>query len=114
MQFEHFDYVRQLSNFRTLESISYLCQWLVKTRESNMYPLVFRVVTLILTLHASTATTERSFSAMKIFNIALHNRMEDEFFNACLLVYVEKQITKHFGIDSIIDVFHGMQERVLN
>ena len=58
MQFEHFDHVRQLPDFRALVTISDLCQWLVKTRKAEVYPLVYRVVTLILTLPVSTATTE--------------------------------------------------------
>ncbi|XP_019173893.1 PREDICTED: zinc finger MYM-type protein 1-like [Ipomoea nil] len=111
MQLEHFKHVQQLLDFRTLESISDLCQWLVKTRKSNIYPLVFRVVTLILTLPVSTATTERSFSAINIVKTTLRNKMEDEFLSDCLLVYIEKQIAKQFSIDSIIDDFRDMQER---
>ncbi|XP_019190782.1 PREDICTED: uncharacterized protein LOC109185256 [Ipomoea nil] len=82
-QLEHFEHVQQLPDFITLESISDLCQWLVKTRKSNIYPLVFRVVTLILTLPVSTATTERSFSAMNIVKTTLRNKMEDDFLNDC-------------------------------
>ncbi|XP_031108612.1 uncharacterized protein LOC116013093 [Ipomoea triloba] len=111
MQLEHFEHVQQLPDFRILESISDLCQWLAKTRKSNIYPLVFRVVTLILTLPVSTATTERSFSAMNIVKTTLLNKMEDEFLSDCLLVYIEKQIAKQFSIDSIIDDFCDIQER---
>ncbi|XP_031112076.1 uncharacterized protein LOC116016052 [Ipomoea triloba] len=110
-QLEHFEHVQQLPDFRRLESISDLCQWLVKTRKSNIYPLVFRVVTLILTLPVSISTTERSFFAMNIVKTTLRNKMEDEFLNYCLLVYIEKQIAKQFSIDSIIDDFRDMQER---
>ena len=34
VQFEHFEHVRQLSDFKTLSTISDLCQWMVKTRKS--------------------------------------------------------------------------------
>ncbi|XP_019183943.1 PREDICTED: zinc finger MYM-type protein 1-like [Ipomoea nil] len=111
MQLEHFEHVQQLPDFKELESISDLCQWMVKTRKLDIYPLVFRIVTLILTLPVSTATTERSFSAMKIVKTTLRNKMDDQFFNDCLLVYIEKQIAKQFSIDSIIDDFRDMQER---
>ncbi|XP_019173025.1 PREDICTED: uncharacterized protein LOC109168456 [Ipomoea nil] len=111
MQLEHFEHGQQLPDFRALESISDLCQWLVKTRKLDIYPLVFRIVTLILTLPVSTATTERSFSAMKIVKTTLRNKMDDQFLNDCLLVYIEKQIAKQFSIDSIIDDFRDMQER---
>ncbi|GMI88112.1 hypothetical protein like AT1G19260 [Hibiscus trionum] len=111
MQFEHFDHVRQLSDFKSLETISNLCQWLVKTRKSEIYPLVYRVVTLILTLPVSTVTTERSFSAMNIIKNKLHNKIEDEFLSNCLLIYIEKEIAETFDVDSIISDFCDMKER---
>ncbi|KAL4290170.1 hypothetical protein GQ457_14G001000 [Hibiscus cannabinus] len=111
MQFEHFDHVRQLLDFKSLETISALCQWLVKTRKSEIYPLVYRVVTLILTLPVSTATTERSFSVMNIIKNKLRNKIEDEFLSNCLLLYIEKEIVETFDVDSIISDFCDMKER---
>ncbi|XP_075658881.1 uncharacterized protein LOC142628722 [Castanea sativa] len=57
-------------DFKKLSSISELCQWLVKTRKSLFYPYIYRVITLVLTLPVSTATTKRAFSAMNIINKA--------------------------------------------
>ncbi|KAJ9536140.1 hypothetical protein OSB04_un000683 [Centaurea solstitialis] len=54
--------------YKQLSSISQLCQRLVRTRRETTFDLVYRVVSLILTLPVSTATTERSFSAMNIEN----------------------------------------------
>ena len=51
---------------------------------------MYRVVTLILTLPVSTATTERSFSAMNIVKTTLRNKMKDNFLSDCILVYIEK------------------------
>jgi protoheme ferro-lyase len=44
-----------------------------------MYPLVDRLIRLILTLPVSTTTTKRAFSAMKIVKISLRNRIENDF-----------------------------------
>ncbi|XP_060968719.1 uncharacterized protein LOC133036221 [Cannabis sativa] len=110
-QFEHFAHVRELPDFTVLATISDLCQWLVKTRKAEIFPIVYKVITLILTLPVSTATTERSFSAMNIVKTTLRNKMEDEFLSDCLLVYIEREIAKKFSIDSLIDDFRDMQER---
>ena len=83
--------MRQLPNFGALKTFSDLCHWLVKTRKVEVYPLVYRMVSLILTLPVSTATTERSFSTMNIVKTTLRNKMEDEFLTDCLLVYIEKK-----------------------
>lgn len=111
MELQHFDQVRQLPDFISLTTISDLCQWLVKTRKSEIFPLVYKVITLILTLPVSTATTERSFSAMKIVKTALRNKMEDDFLSDCLLINIEKEIVEMFSIDSIIDDFRDMESR---
>ncbi|XP_050238057.1 uncharacterized protein LOC126687539 [Mercurialis annua] len=111
VQFEHFSHLLLLPDFESLSTISDLCQWMVKTRKYEMYPLVYKIVTLILTLSVSTATTERSFSAMNIFKTMLRNKMEDEYLSDCLLVYIEKEIAKQFELDSLIDDFRDLKER---
>jgi hypothetical protein len=92
-------------DFKQKSSIFELCQWLVRTRKSIAYPLVFRVILLLLTLLVSTATTKRTFSAMNIVKSRLRNKMEDEFLMNSLIVYIEKEIVIKFSIDSIIDDF---------
>ena len=63
----HFEHnVVKDSKFKKLKSLSELCQWLVRTENSEHYKLVYRIVRLVLTLPVSTVTTERAFSAMKV------------------------------------------------
>jgi hypothetical protein len=94
-----------------MSSIADLCQGLVETGKSTIYPLVDRLIRLILTLPVSTATTERAFSAMKIVKTRLRNQMEDDFLANYLIVYMEKKIVERFTIDMIIDDFYSMKER---
>ncbi|XP_062118812.1 uncharacterized protein LOC133832491 [Humulus lupulus] len=56
---------------QNLSSIHELCQGLVKTRKAIMYPLIDRLLRLVLTLPVSTATTVRTFSIMKIIKTKL-------------------------------------------
>jgi len=94
-----------------MSSIADSCQGLVETEKSTIYPLVDRLIRLILTLPVSTTTTERVFSAIKIVKIRLYNRMEDAFLVNYLIVYIEKEITERFTIDMIIDDFYFIKER---
>ena len=99
------------SELKDLSTISELCQGLVKTRKDLTYPLIDRLIRLVLTLPVSTATTERSFSAMKIVKNRLRNKMEDDFLVDCLITYIERRIAEKFDTDSIIDEFYDMKER---
>ena len=80
MQLSHYQHdVLGDSNFKKLSTHNELSQWLVKTKKSSIYHLVYRLIVLVLTLPVSTATSERSFSAMKLIKTRLRNKMEDDF-----------------------------------
>jgi hypothetical protein len=93
-----------------MSSIANLCQGLVETEKSTIYPLFDRLIRLILTLPVSTTTAERVFSAIKIVKTRLRNRMEDDFLVNYLIVYIEKEIVERFTIDMIINDFYFMKE----
>ncbi|KAL0002161.1 hypothetical protein SO802_015942 [Lithocarpus litseifolius] len=58
----HFEHnVVQDPEFKKLKSLFELCQWLVKTGNSEHYKLVYRMVRLVVTLPVSNATTSEHF-----------------------------------------------------
>ena len=112
MQLSHY----KLNNFgdpefKELSNISKLCEWLVRTRKSNIYHLVYRVIVLVLTLPVSTATTERSFSAMKIIKTRLRNKMEDDFLSDSAILYIEREIAMNISTEAILNDFRDLKER---
>ncbi|XP_042388054.1 zinc finger MYM-type protein 1-like [Zingiber officinale] len=112
MQLKHYEYnVVKGSDYKNLSTISELCQWLVKTNKSVTYNLIFRVIVLVLTLPVSTATSERSFSAMNIVKTRLRSKMEDAFLSDALMVYIEREIAKSVSIEAIIEDFENLKER---
>ena len=108
----HFEHnVVQDLEFKELKSLFELSQWLVRTRNSEHYKLVYRIVRLVLTLPVSTATTERAFSTMKVIKTNLRNKMENDFLTDSLMLYIEKDIASTFRLDSIVDDFEDLKER---
>ena len=85
-------------------------QSLVETEKSLVYPLIDRLIHLVLTLPVSIATSERAFSIMKIVKIRLHNKIENEFLSDNLTVYIEKEVTENFIVDSILDDSRSLKE----
>ncbi|XP_074327361.1 uncharacterized protein LOC141665279 [Apium graveolens] len=98
-------------DLKNLSTPGDLCHGFVTTEKAYMYPLVDRLLKLVLTLPASTATSERAFSAMKIVKTCPRNRMEDEFLIAYLFLYIEKEIAEIISIDEIINSFYLIKER---
>jgi glycine cleavage system regulatory protein len=112
LQLQHYELdVPNHPKLKNMSLIADLCQGLVETGKSTIYPLIDRLIRLILTLPVSTATIERAFSAMKIVKTRLRNRMEDDFLTNYLIIYIEKEIAERFTIDMIIDDFYSMKER---
>ena len=94
-----------------MSSIVDLCQGLVETKKSIIYPLIDRLIRLILTLPISIATTKRILSATKIARTKLRKRMEDDFLAKYLIVYIEKEINERLKINMIINDFYSMKEQ---
>ena len=84
---------------------------MVRTRKSEYYPLIYRVVKLVLTLPVSTATTKRAFSAMNVIRTDLRNKMEDEFLLDTMMLFIERDIATTISTDSIIDDFEDLKRR---
>ncbi|KAK8302848.1 hypothetical protein V6Z11_D04G113100 [Gossypium hirsutum] len=77
-------------NLRKISTPSELCRSLFESGKSVMYPLVDRLIRLILFLPVSTTSPERAFSTMKI---------------------IEKEIAEKFDINKIIDDFTEVKDR---
>ncbi|XP_009800385.2 uncharacterized protein [Nicotiana sylvestris] len=97
--------------FSDLHGLCDLSKRLVQTKKHSNYPLVFRLVKLVLLLPVATASVERAFSAMKFIKNDLRSRMNDEFFSGCLVPYVEKIVFDSISNDAIIKTFQDMKPR---
>jgi hypothetical protein len=61
---------------------------MVEIKKNVVYPLVYLLVSLVLTLSVATVTVERAFCAMKIVKNRLCCRMSDQWMNDSLIVYI--------------------------
>ncbi|PIA27274.1 hypothetical protein AQUCO_08100010v1 [Aquilegia coerulea] len=101
------------ANFNSLEvnGIGGLAKRMVETRKNIVYPLVYLLITLALTLPVATASVERAFSAMNIVKNRLRNRMGDQWMNDSLITYIEKDAFDGVDKESIIQRFQSMGPR---
>jgi len=90
---------------KNLSTVQELCSCLVATERNKIYFLIDRLLRLIMILPVSTATTERSFSAMKIIKTRLRNKMGSEFLNDTMTVYIEREICASISSELVIDDF---------
>ena len=90
---------------KELSTLAALTSGLFKTGKYSSYPMVDRLLRLVLTLPVSTATTERCFSAMKLTKTHLICTMGDGFLRDCLVIYIEKELAASISTDDIITAY---------
>ncbi|GKB20328.1 zinc finger MYM-type protein 1-like protein [Tanacetum coccineum] len=96
---------------KNISSLSELCRGLQITEKSEMYPLIDRLVRLILTLPVSTATSERAFSKMKLVKTRLRSTMSDDFLKSSMILSIEREIVGTLCTEKIIDDFYSKSQR---
>ena len=67
--------VRNVENFTKLRRLAYLSMMLVKTDKCSRYPIVYKLLKLVLVLPMTTAGVERIFSAMNFMRNNLRTKM---------------------------------------
>ncbi|XP_058757218.1 uncharacterized protein LOC131630469 [Vicia villosa] len=102
---------RQATSLKNLSTIQDLCSSLVATRKNEIYYLIDRLLRLVMTLPVSTATTERSFSAMKIIKTRLRSKMEADFLGDSMMIHIEREIAANIDSETIIDDFKLLKDR---
>jgi len=90
-------------SFQNISTISELYREWAETNKSQHYHLIDKLIRFILTLSVSTATTEQTLSAMKYVKIMLRNKMEDEFLEDSMMIYIIRELVEDIDSDPIID-----------
>nr|AWA44844.1 zinc finger MYM-type protein 1-like isoform X2 [Saccharum spontaneum] len=87
----YIDNLRADARFAQVATISELGKMMVDTSKHLSFPLVYRLLKLVLVLPIATASVERIFSAVKIVKTDLRNRIGDGFMNDCIVSFVEQE-----------------------
>ncbi|XP_062099903.1 uncharacterized protein LOC133805761 [Humulus lupulus] len=97
--------------FSALKGMVDLSKKLVETQKDKVYPLVYLLIKLVLTLPVATASVERAFSAMNIVKNQMRNKMGDQWLNDSLTVCLEKDVFNAIDSEPIIHRFQNRKSR---
>ena len=86
-----------------LESLEDLSKALVN--ELDMFPETYKLVCLIIVLPVTSASAERTFSALKIIKTRLRNKIGDDWMVDLLILSIEKEISKALPVTEIVNRF---------
>lgn len=99
-----------------VESVSNLHSYIVTNDFSETLPEVSKLIKLILTIPATSASAERSFSALKRIKNYCRNTTAQDRLNGLASISIEKsffsELKKHYKFhDTVIDIFAAKKER---
>lgn len=80
--------------------------------QRDFYPNIYRLLTIFATLPISVATSERSFSVLKLVKTYLRNSMDDERLSALALLHIHKDLTLSIDPEVIVDEFAKRNRRI--
>ena len=103
--------MKRSPEFIACDSLSDLALKLVQNRQHLTFPLVYRLITLALTLPVATESVERVFSAMNIIKSDLRNKIREDWLNNLIICYVEKEIFAKIDDKKIMLRFHSYNDR---
>ncbi|XP_002439156.2 zinc finger MYM-type protein 1 [Sorghum bicolor] len=107
----YMDNIKVDERFSGLSTITELAKLIVDTKKHLAFPLVYRLLKLVLVLPIATASVERCFSAMKTVKTLSRNRIGNKFMNDCIICFVEPAFLATIPDKVIIDRFQKMENR---
>uniref|UniRef100_A0A0A9F382 HAT C-terminal dimerisation domain-containing protein n=1 Tax=Arundo donax TaxID=35708 RepID=A0A0A9F382_ARUDO len=103
--------VRRDERIREVQNLAELFIMLVKTKKNIRHDVVYKLLKLVLILPVATASVERVFSSMNYVKNKLRNRMEDQYLNDCLVIFIEREFFAKVKDKDIIRRFGAMRKR---
>ena len=78
---------------------------------SLAFPNLRKCIQIALTIPVTSASCERSFSAMKLLKTHLRNKTEDDRLNDLEVLFVHKQRARLLDCDNLMDEFANAKNR---
>jgi hypothetical protein len=104
-------HMRRLEEFKVCHDLASLSKTMAQLERHIVFPLVYRLIELVLLLPMATVTVERAFSAMKIIKTELRNKMTDGWLNDLMVIYIEREIYKGLDLQKIKKIFQNKKNR---
>lgn len=85
---------------------------LLSSCNSDVYPNIYKLIQVALTIPISSAICERSFSSMRRIKNWLRTSMEQSRFTNLSNIYIERDLSNNINNESIIDRFAKKSRRI--
>lgn len=85
---------------------------IVKTLEDSnkaLYPAIYAILLVLLTMPVATATVERSFSVLKRVKTYLRSTMNQERLSSLALLHIHREV--EIDVNQVIDEFAFLKHR---
>lgn len=82
-----------------------------RTVTEDVYPTLYKILKVALTIPVSSSTSERSFSAMRRIKTWLRTSMWQDRFTNLSLLHIERDLSNNLCVDTLLNEFIKMDNR---
>lgn len=101
--------IPNLPNF--IKDVKQLLSYITENSLKEIYPNIYIVIRILLTIPVSTGSAERSFSKLKLIKNYLRNTMSQERLSALAVLSIESDLASRLNYDTIIKEFSNVKSR---
>ncbi|KAL4721540.1 hypothetical protein ACJJTC_001076 [Scirpophaga incertulas] len=94
-----------------IKDVKQLLSYITENSLKEIYPNIYIVIRILLTIPVSTASAERSFSKLKLIKNYLRNTMSQERLSALAVLSIESDLASRLNYDTIIKEFSKIKSR---
>lgn len=94
-----------------MRDVKQLHQYITENNLKEIYPNIYIVIRILLTVPVSTASAERSFSKLKLIKNYLRSTMSQERLSALAVLSIEANIASNLDYDTVIREFSKAKSR---
>ena len=102
---------RKLTKPPTLQDV--MVEMEISGAYKDIFPEMFKLLDILLTLPVGTASVERSFSQMKLVKTRLRNRITDDNLARLMHIAIEGPEFTVVDFDKILDIFKEKNRRII-
>ena len=109
-----YELFRHHSDFHACSSVIEVLKLLHSKQLVSAYPNIACLYRICNTIPVTTASTERSFSKLKLIKTALRSTMSEARLSYLLILSIERELANQVNYDAVIDAFANRNPRRLS
>ena len=111
---EEIEKFKNYKKFLSIESFDKLLKIFYSEKINIIFPLLSKLLEIVMTISVTSANSERSFSKMKLIKSYLRTKMTQERMSSLMIISMEKELLRQINDQELLFIFSNKKNRRLD